>query len=206
MDKVIGYRAVIEVDGFYDAKDWIYRCVAAGIVKCSQCDNPATGVWWNDRAEWYCECAQHRSYEPQWSGSTRWNPSSFGLRVFKDPAEAWMKALPEGERAKVSLRSFDATDYYSLFVEGYWKDQTYHYFRGDARSEGYRCWCKVYPLTNGEFAYELNSGHLHRAGGTSWGYGIRGAWATEALAIEAAKQEAQKRHLLPEESESEGQP
>lgn len=197
MEKKIGYRAIIDVDGFHDAKAWIYRCVRAGIVKCSSCDSPANHVWWNDAAEWYPECNQHRESGEQWTGSTRWNPSSFSLNVLLHPAKEWLKTLTAEEREGVRIIRYDATDYYELMTDD-WSDRTEHYFRGDAQFEGFRLWCRVYPLTNGEFCYELNSGHLYRAGGTSWGYGIRGSWETEALAIAAARADAVKRGLLPE--------
>lgn len=197
MDKKIGHRAIIEVDGFHDAKGWIYRLIREGVVKCGQCDEPATNVFWQDRAEWYCRCEAHREYGDQWTGSTRWNPSSFGLNVLKDAARAWHRTLPEGERANVKIIAFDATDYYALMTKGI--DRIRRYLVGSEDVDGHKVYADVYPLTNGEYAYEITGGHLHSHGGFSYSYGVKGAWKTEAIAFEAARFEARKRHLLPQE-------
>jgi len=197
MDKITGYRLVIEVDGFHDAKNWIYRCVRAGIVKCSQCQQPAVRVWWNDAAEWYPECPEHHQYGDMWTGSTRWNPSSFSLNVLKDPAKAWLETLPEEDRANLRLHVYDATDYYALMVED-WDTHTEHYFTGSASEWGWRLYATITPLTNGEYVYELHRDYMHEAGGHMHAYGIRGAWATESEALAAAQDEARKRRWIVE--------
>ena len=197
MQKKIGYEIVIEVDGFDDARRWIYRCIDAGIVKCGQCDNPATHVFWQDRAEWYCRCGNHREYGDQWTGSTRWNPASFGLNVLLDAAKTWYAALPDEDRAKVKRRKYDATDYYAHMVKD-WNARTEHYFRGSASEMGYRLYAVVTPLTNGEYVYELHNDHMHAAGGFMRAYGVYGAWSSAEEAVEAARQAAVKRRLLTE--------
>lgn len=63
MNKVIGHEVIVRVNGFHDAKRWIYQLIGAGIVKCGQCANAATHVFWQDQAEWYCRCDTHREYE-----------------------------------------------------------------------------------------------------------------------------------------------
>lgn len=198
MEKKIGHRAVIEVEGFHDARRWIDRLMGEGVIKCGQCDAPATNVFWQDRAEWYCRCELHREYGQQWTGSTRWNPSVFSLNVLKDLALAWWQSAPKYLRKKVSIRAYDATDYYALMTED-WNARTQHYFVGSAKEYGRRVYATVTPLTNGEYVYELHNDYMNQHGGHMHAYGIKGAWESEALALDAAKADARKRGWLEKE-------
>lgn len=197
MKKETGYRAVIDVDGFHDAKRWIYDMIRAGIVKCGQCSEPATHVFWQDRAEWYCRCDQHREYGDQWTGSTRWNPTSFDINVRLAAALLWRNHLEPDERAKVRIIKYDATDYYALMSDD-WSLKTEHYFVGSNKEYGWSIRAVITPLTNGEYVYELHRDYMTEHSGTMHAYGVRGAWESEALALDAAKAEALKRKWLPE--------
>ena len=185
MNKTIGYEAIIDpVQGFNDARNWIRRMIAARIVKCGQCSNPATHVFWQDQAEFYIRCDDHPETGEQWTGSTRWNPISFSINVLKDKAEEWIKTLGMYDAEKIRIESFDATDYYELIAD----DQRgiRHYLKGSEHEEGMKVYAHIWPLTNGEYAYEIS---------TEWPRScytdaIQGAWPTEQEALEAARLEA----------------
>ncbi len=185
MDKKIGYELIIKVNGFDDARRWIYALIEQRIVKCGQCDQPATHVFWQDQAEWYCRCGEHREHGQQWTGSTSWRPVSFGLNVIKDTAADWLDKRDESIRKRVKLVEYDATDYYALMYDDFRREC--HYLVGGEGVDGAFKRVDVYPLKNGEYAYEITKGHQHQHGGSSWSYGVRGAWETEALALDAAK-------------------
>ncbi len=189
MEKTIGYRAIVRVRGFSDARVWIYRMISDRIVKCGECDQPAIHVFWQDQAEWYCRCDQHREYGQQWTGSTRWNPSLLSLNVLKDPAEEWHKHLAPSESKLIKFRSYDATNYYDLLCKDHWKNPLRHYLVGAEHQEGWQVYVDIMPLTNGEFVYEIHKGFYHAHGGHGHTYAIEGAWPTEAEALEAAKKD-----------------
>lgn len=186
MEKKIGYEAIIEVDGFRDASRWIYRMIDAGIVECGQCEQPATHVFWQDQAEFYCRCNQHWEYGEQWTGSTRWNPQSFGMYVrSKEAAEEWRSTLTTDEQGRVKIESFDATNYWSLLDDD--RKSTRHYLAGSEDVDGFKAYADIYLLKNGEYAYEFHKAWLHGVNGTVRGYGLKGSWASEELALEAAR-------------------
>jgi hypothetical protein len=191
MDKTIGYELLVKkVRGFDDARSWIRRLIADGIVKCGMCDQPATHTFFQDQAEWYCRCNSHPEEGRQWTGSTRWNPSSFSINVLKDRAEQWLSDLSFNERKQFRMRSFDATDYYALLDDDYRKTKTRHYLAGAEKQEGWQMYVDIMPLTNGEFVYEIHKGFYHASGGHGTTYAIEGAWPSEAEALAAAKADA----------------
>jgi hypothetical protein len=188
MDKNIGYQVIIDpVHGFSDAKMWIYRMIRAGIVKCGQCDQAATNIFWQDAAEWYCRCEDHREQGDMWTGSTRWNPSSFGINVIQAEALGWLETLEADEREKVTLEQFDATNYWSLIERD---ESICHYLKGSAEEDGAKLYVNIYPLKTGEYAYTISSAWLHGGSGTCYTGAITGAWPTESEALEAARVEA----------------
>src|SRR5688572_194565 len=113
-ERKIGYQAIIKVNGFNDARNWIRRLIREGIVKCGQCDKAATHVFWQDQAEWYCRCDDHPEIGDQWTGSTRWNPTSFGINVIREAANTFLETLEPSEAKRIRIRPYDATDYYAL--------------------------------------------------------------------------------------------
>jgi hypothetical protein len=187
MEKKIAHDILFEVNGFGQAQAWIYRAVAAGVVKCGQCQNAAAHVFWQDQAEFYLRCDQHHEYGQQWTGSTRWEPLSFGLIAVNEAAAiAWRDTLSPDEQAIISVEAFDATDYYSLIQRQADGSQVYarHYLRGDANNTPSE-WVDIFPLKNGEYVYQRGAAYgYHRNT-----YGIHGAWTSEALAMEAARNE-----------------
>jgi hypothetical protein len=190
MDKKIGYEVIVsDVDGFSDARRWMYRMIGAGVAKCGQCSRPATHIFWQDQAEFYIRCDEHPEIGEQWTGSTRWRPESFGMNVITGQAlDDWIASLPPEEQAQVSVHEYDATDYYALMTED--MARTRHYFVGDESQVGYIVYADVYPLTNGAFAYQIHKGHYSANGsGRGWTELIRGMWPTEAEALDAAKAE-----------------
>lgn len=178
MKKTLGYNLIVTgVEGFNDARAQISRLIKAGVVKCGQCDKAATHVFWQDQAEWYCRCDQHPEGGPQWTGSTRWNPNSFGISVLKDQVRGWLKTLSPDERKRFGLRQFDATNYWDLMTD----TETRHTLTGSAE-EGVRVSVVITLLTNGEYVYQIS-----RAWGRScYTDAVVGAWPTEAEALEAA--------------------
>ena len=182
LTKTIATKIVIKVNGFHDAKDWMYRILRAGITTCSSCDKTAVRIWWNDAAEWYYECGDHYTDKPMWGGHTRWRPDYFDKRVFPDLARAWVATLPPEEQACIRFREYDATDYYSLLTEDYWKEPLEVQLSGDRDDWGW--FVRVLPLRTGDYVYELE----HKSPNYSHMYGLVGAFASVDEAIAAAKQ------------------
>lgn len=188
MEKKIGYELIVRhVRGFDDARHQMYDLIRAGIVKCGQCDCAATHIFFQDQAEFYIRCDAHPETGPQWTGSTRWNPSAFSINVLKEKAEEWLSHLSFDDRKRYKLQSYDATDYYDLLTEDYWKNPIRHYLAGAERQEGWQVYVDVMPLKNGEFVYEIHRGFQHAHGSNMYAYAIEGAWRTEAEALAAAK-------------------
>lgn len=188
MEKKIGYELIVKrVRGFDDARRWIYDLIGAGIVKCGQCSNPATHVFWQDQAEWYCRCDQHREYGSQWTGSTRWNPSSFGLNVLKDKTDDWLSLQSFDQRKRFKLQSYDATPYWDLLTEDYWKHDVRHYLVGERGKDGWSVYVRIMPFVTGEYGYQIHKDWTSPNGGHGQGYLLKGAWPTEEAALEAAK-------------------
>lgn len=188
IEKVMAYEAVVDVNGFHDARTWIDRMIGARIVACGECDQAATHVFWVDRAEWYCRCELHREYGEQWTGSTRWGSGPLRINILRDKMRTWFDTLESFERNKIRVRKYDATDYYGLMP----KDMPYtrHYLIGSAEADGYQVYVDVHPLTNGAYAYQLHRGWYHGGSGTGYGDYIRGMWETEESALEAARLDA----------------
>lgn len=152
--KEMGLKIIIKVDGFQDAKQWMYRLVRAGVATCSSCDKPATHIWWNDAAEWYFECGEHYTDAPMWGGSTRWNPTSFSKRVIPDLVHGWVTSLSAEERKNIWLQEYDATDYYKLLTDDSYKTKQATVLRG---SRDFGTSVVVLPLKDGRFAYEIEN-------------------------------------------------
>lgn len=182
MEKKIGYELIVRnVRGFDDARRQMYDLIRAGIVKCGQCDCPATHIFFQDQAEFYIRCDAHPERGPQWTGSTRWNPSAFSINVLKDKAEDWLSHLSFDDRKRYKLASYDATDYFDLIADG--AQGARHYLKGSEHEAGMKVYAHIWPLTNGEYAYEISREWPR----SRWTYAIEGAWPTEAEALEAAK-------------------
>lgn len=186
--KTPGKSITIQVHGFNDARAWISRCVSAGIVKCTggNCWNAATHTFWQDQAEFYHLCEQHREHGQQWTGSTRWNPSEFSLAVLPDKVDAWLSSLDPDLRQKVTLEDYDATNWYALLS----KDAAQiHYFIGNDAQGGWRAY--VRPLKVGGFCYELEHCFGPFNFRTITGFGFFGDFPTvEACLADAREQKA----------------
>lgn len=154
IERVTATKIIIRVDGFHDAKDWMYRVLRAGIATCSSCDKPAGRIYWQDQAEWYFECDDHYTPHGMWSGHTRWNPEVFSKRVIPELAQAWIATLDPDERQRVRLKEYDATDWYSWIVEGDWKNPDEIILRG---TESHGTKVRLRPLKNGQYAYQIEN-------------------------------------------------
>jgi len=186
--KTIGYELIVRsVNGFHHAKAIIYNLIREGIVKCGQCDQSATHVFWQDQAEWYCRCDAHREHGQMWTGHTRWNPSSFGLNVIPEKARAWLEAnYPDVPEYRLS--EYDATDYYKLMPDDY-KPSERVWFKGSP-DEWFKLYTDLYALKDGSFAYTVTREWTHGASGTSYQGALTGGFDTRDAAIEAARKEA----------------
>lgn len=177
-----GIEIVVKVESFDVKRSQIMRFVRAGIVRCCSCENPATHIYWQDQEEWYERCDEHWTDDPQWTGSTRGGyPRLLGMPVIVDKARDWFAGLTPEQRTKIRFEVYDGTDYYKLMDDRFTHVE---YAAGGTLEMGWVI--KVYPLTNGNFAYEMEHRHLHEGGGTVHGYGVVGQWNTERTAIEAA--------------------
>lgn len=152
MEKVMGLKIIIQVEGFANAKSWMYDLIRAGVVTCSSCDKPATRIWWNDAAEWYFECGEHYTTAPMWTGSTRWNPSSFSKEVIPGLVQNWIATLPAEDQKRIRLEEYDATDYYSMLIDDHHDHEQEIVISGNAE---WGTVVVVYPLKDGRFAYDV---------------------------------------------------
>ena len=152
-----GKRISVKVHGFQEAKRRIYELIKAGVVKChgGNCDQEATHVFWQDRAEWYPLCEEHREYGQMWTGHTDWNPRSFSVNALPAKVDAWYSVLSPDEKKIISVNEYDATDYYSMLVNPMWKPVDTIYISGDDNSPN-RIYVDLHELNNGKIAYKLN--------------------------------------------------
>ena len=191
----MGLEILVRVNGFHDAKDWMYRLVRAHIVRCTSpmrstyCDHPATRIFWQDRAEWYPCCDAHWVGGDMWTGSTRWNPDVLSMLVLPEPARAWVAALPEAERPLVRLHEYDRTDYYALLKPGEEPKRIYLVGTNGAWFEKF---VNIHALTDGRFAYEIVQQWSSQGSGTSHFYGLVGGFQTADEARRAAEKESKR--------------
>lgn len=176
-----GLAFTVPVNGFQDARAQLYTLIQARIVKCTggHCNNPATHVYWQDQAEWYEHCEDHRDYGPQWTGSTRWRSSALSVAVLPEAAKTWLAGLPEEERQRYQVESYDNRDLYSLLPEWGTRKPEIHRFADDETRPEWYTEIEIQTLTTGEFAYEI---HLQQGHHGSY-YGLVGTFdsALEAL-------------------------
>lgn len=152
IEQVTATQIVIRVDGFQDARHWMYRIMRAGIATCSSCDKPATHIYWQDQAEWYFECNDHYTAAPMWSGHTRWSPDEFSKRVIPERAKAWIAQLEPDEQQRVRLEEYNATNWYDWIVDDDWRNPDTVVLRGTIE---WGTAARIRPLKNGQFAYQI---------------------------------------------------
>jgi hypothetical protein len=179
IERVYATRIIVKVKGFYDAKDWMYRILRAGIATCSSCDEIAKRIYWVDRAEWYFECDEHYSSGEMWVGNTGWNPREFSKRVLPDLAQVWIATLEPDEQKLLQLEKYEATDWYAWLTDE-WKARKVFLLRGNEHN-GTRV--TVIPLKNGQFAYEIT----HYSPGYSYGLELTAPFDSIDEAVKAAK-------------------
>jgi hypothetical protein len=179
----MGLRAIVKVRGFTDARRWIERLVREGVVKChgGDCDACATHVYWQDQAEWYPLCEAHREHNPMWSGSTRWNPQSFGINLLPDVARKWYTELDSETQARIQLSEYDKTNYFALIGN---HEPEEIFITGTSREDTAWLAVAIYPLSNGQFAYEIR----RHFGYITEYQGIVGMFADRDAALIAARE------------------
>jgi hypothetical protein len=184
-----GRALSVHVKSFQDAQTQLNILIRAGIVKCTggHCHNPATHVYWQDQAEWYEHCEEHRDYGPQWTGSTRWSSSVLSVAVLPQAAQAWLAGLPEAERQRYQLDAYDARDLYSLLPEWRTRKPETHRFADDETRPDWYTEIEIQALTTGEFAYGI---HIQQ-GNHGRSFGLVGTFdsALEALTYAQSQDE-----------------
>ena len=126
------------VRSFEQMKAFADQCVKAGIVVCvspersKRCDEPATRIYWQDRAEWYPCCEAHFPYMSQWCGSTSFYAHEMDLCVIPEKALAWLETLPVRERECIRKEQYERPEvqeqahvYQDQPNLDYWKDRYY---------------------------------------------------------------------------------
>ena len=186
IERIIATKVLIKVNGFYDAKNWMYRILQAGIATCSSCDKPANRIHWVDRAEWYFECDEHWSGGDMWVGHTGWNPSVLSKRVIPELASAWVKGLPPIERKLVRLKEYDATDWYEWLTDDEWKNPDEIILNGTPE---WGAKVKLRPLKNGQYAYQIST----YSPGYSYTKELIAPFDTREDALNAAKAQVEQR-------------
>jgi len=102
-----GLTLIVSINDFNVMRAFMNRAMMAGIVRCvapgraDLCDSAATHYFWQDAAEWYPCCDEHRESGPQWTGSTRFSPHDLEISVIRDLAEAWIESLGNGLSSKI---------------------------------------------------------------------------------------------------------
>lgn len=174
-----GLALEIGVKGFGDARLQLNTLIRARIVKCALCSKPATHVYWQDQAEWYEHCEDHRSYDEQWTGSTRWGSPVLSVAVIPDAARTWLAGLPEAERALYTLDAYDNRNLYDLMPEWGTRDPEVHTFTANEAQPDWHTKVEIQRLTTGEFAYEIHT----QQGNYGRYYGLVGTFDTRDEAL-----------------------
>lgn len=199
-EKQMGIALNMRVSNFYDAKRALDFAVSEGIVRCDSCGQPATCIHWIDQAEYYFQCEAHRDYRQQWVGHTHWTGNSVSIPLIVEKAQAWYDMLADDEKEVYDLENYDATNYHALIEgDGYLEAERFDLCgTEDAR---YHVYAKLYPLVNGQFAYEI----VREMPGRGWARandarfssahheGIVGMFQSPELAINAAKKSLEHR-------------
>lgn len=205
----MGLGLELFVRSFSEMRAFISLCIREGVARCDSCDEPAVRTYWQDKAEWYLQCEAHADYRPQWTGSTRFGAHNLFVPTILDRAkvEAFVQELDEETRRQVKIEEYDRTNYYALLPEDH-KPLTDVYLPGAVvdgetlmeetpysyqwkQQDGWRL--RIWALTDGRFAYDLDREHLHEAGGISHGYGLTAPFAS-AEEAEAAGYRAAASH------------
>lgn len=179
MDMKLGLT--IRVRGFHDARQRMYDLVRARLIRCDQCDHPATHIFWQDQAEFYIRCDEHAEQGTQWTGSTRWNPRQLWLPVLPE-ARAWVAQLSPDVQALMKLEEYDATDYYALLPEDH---QPVCVVQLSGHRPTYGLFVKIWLLTNGDFAYERQ----RRSPGITHTFALKAPFDSQEAALDAARKD-----------------
>ncbi len=99
----------VELTRWFGNLEDLKRCLRSLLVKRAlvclspnrheRCDTPATGIFWQDQAEWYPCCDAHWPSQSQWCGSTRFRGGYIALNCFDerlDYAEINVHPLNQG--------------------------------------------------------------------------------------------------------------
>src|SRR5574341_1925973 len=186
-----GLAVKIRVSGFQDAKIWLNSMLHKGVLKCASCAKAARSIWWNDQAEWYAQCDDHRDEREQWTGSTRWGSNVLDVAVIPGVAEAWIawieQVLPL-DREKIKLYNYDRTDWYALLADDYWQNETREWLRGGPEF-GWEIIVK--PLKDGQFAYDMQQ----VGPGVTICHGLFAPYETVAAAVQDARARLERSEL-----------
>ena len=107
-----GLRLSIRIKNFADVRYWLSRMTDAEILRCVSperhelCDEAATGIYYQDEAEFYPSCDLHWPRHPQWSGHTRWRGYRIEVAVIPDKAQEWLASLNEEERKLITAEAY----------------------------------------------------------------------------------------------------
>lgn len=169
------------VGNFQAMKQALHELMAADLVICSACEQPATHIDFQDSAEWYAHCADHHyGFGEQWTGSTRFQAHHLWVAVYPEKVEAWLAALGVEERKRWHIEPYDTRDLYALIAEEDWGQDK----RVVAQSGDHRAYVRIRPLTNGEYAYEVG----YERPSVAHEYGLTGTFASADDALAHALQ------------------
>lgn len=89
---------------FHAKAAFLTACVRDDLCQCDSCDNRATHIFWQDEAEYYYLCEDHRTHEQQWTGSTRGSSSfAFATTLPFEKAVSYIAKLPRNTRQYVHV-------------------------------------------------------------------------------------------------------